>query len=123
MGAISDHAASNAKPLPGSAHLNFTMAGLMGVGGFAGYFKAKSMPSLIAGVACCSLYGGAGYLIKEGDNTNGHGVASLASLALVGGMGPRAVKGGGAPALITTVLGLVAGAYNSKKCFDWYDSE
>ena len=42
---------------PGSAHLSFTMAGVCGGGGVAGYVKARSVPSLVAGLACGGLSG------------------------------------------------------------------
>jgi len=42
--------------MTGSAHVNYTMAGLLAVGGVAGFAKAKSVPSLVAGLAVGSLF-------------------------------------------------------------------
>ena len=123
MGAISDFTRDNATKTktPGSAHLNLTMGGLVGLGGIMGYIKAKSVPSLVAGVGVGALFAGSGYLIKEGQNTNGHGLASITSLALIGGMAPRAMKGGMAAGVVA--LGVGSLVYNAKKTMDWMGSE
>ena len=68
-----------------------------------------------------ALFAGSGYLIKEGQNTNGHGLASITSLALIGGMAPRALKGGMAAGVVA--LGVGSLVYNAKKTLDWMDSE
>mgnify|MGYP006091764155 CR=1 FL=1 len=123
MGAISDHRAKMEAKTPGSAHMNFTLAGLISTGGLVGYMKAGSMPSLLAGVTVGAMYASSGFLIKNGQNTYGHAVATAASLALVGGMLPRAAAKGGAMPKIVTVLGLVSGIYNAKKLNDWFGQE
>jgi uncharacterized membrane protein (UPF0136 family) len=122
MGAITDHMKKNAKKTPGSAHLNFTMAGLVGIGGVVGFVKAKSVPSLVAGIGVASLFGASGWLIKEGQNTNGHGLASVTSVALVAGMLPRALQSRPVPVLVS-LLGVGSLIYNAKKTMDWMDSE
>ena len=48
----------------GSSHLSFTMAALVSAGGIAGFAKAKSIPSLSAGLFFGGLFVGAGYLIN-----------------------------------------------------------
>lgn len=88
--------------------------------GIAGFAKTRSVPSLVAGVAVGSLYGVAGYLIKE-NKDYGHETAVAASAVLAGGMIPRAIKSGfkkPVPAAMS-VLSLTAGAYYIKKVIDY----
>lgn len=110
---------------PGSAHLSFTMAGVCGGGGVAGYAKARSVPSLVAGLACGGLFLGSGLLIKQGENVKGHGLALLTSSALVGAVAPRALQTNAKfmPAGLVALLGAGSAAYHAKKTMDWWDSE
>ena len=55
---------SRRKMPTGSSHLSFTMAALVSAGGIAGFAKAKSIPSLSAGLFFGGLFVGAGYLIN-----------------------------------------------------------
>ena len=103
----------------GSSHLNFTLAAVLAGGGLAGYVKAKSFPSLIAGFGLSALYAGSGVLINNGSCAKGHLSAIVPSLVLVGAMGSKAVKSGGKPIPIAfTLVGTLATAYNSKKYLD-----
>jgi uncharacterized membrane protein (UPF0136 family) len=109
---------------PGSAHLSFTMAGVCGGGGVAGYVKARSVPSLVAGLACGGLFLGSGLLIKQGENVKGHSAALLTSSALFGAMAPRALRTKKLmPAGLVALLGAGSAAYHAKKTMDWWDSE
>ena len=109
---------------PGSAHLSFTMAGLCAGGGVVGYVRARSVPSVVAGFGCGALFLGSGLLIKQGDNVKGHGLALMTSVALVGALGPRALKTGKMmPAGAVAMLGAVSAAYHAKKTIEWWDSE
>ena len=109
---------------PGSAHLSFTMAGICAGGGVAGYAKARSVPSAVAGLACGALFLGSGMIIKQGENVKGHGLALLTSSALVGGMAPRALKTGKLmPAGLLAILGAGSAAYHARKTLEWWDSE
>ena len=109
---------------PGSAHLSFTMAGVCAGGGVAGYVKAKSVPSAVAGIATGALFLGSGMLIKQGNNTKGHALGLLTSAALVGAMAPRAMKTGKImPTGLVALLGVGSAAYHAKKTMDWWDSE
>jgi uncharacterized membrane protein (UPF0136 family) len=51
----------------------FTLGGIVAAGGVAGYAKAGSTASLVAGVGSGSVLGYAGYMINEGQNMEGHG--------------------------------------------------
>jgi len=42
--------------MSGSSHINFTVAGLVALGGLMGYAKAKSVPSLVGGLAFGALF-------------------------------------------------------------------
>ena len=56
--------------------------GICAGGGVAGYAKARSVPSAVAGLACGALFLGSGMIIKQG-RREGHGLALLTSSALV----------------------------------------
>ena len=61
-------------------------------GGLMGYAKARSVPSLVAGLSFGTLYAAAGYLIASGRERNGHDLAVGVSALLVGAMGARIAK-------------------------------
>ena len=104
----------------GSSHLNFTLAALLAGGGLAGYMKAKSMPSLIAGVGLSALYAGSGVLINKGQSANGHALAIVPSVLLAGAMGQRAIKSGFKPMPASLAgIGAAATVYNVKKYLEW----
>ncbi|KAI9030783.1 transmembrane protein 14 [Phycomyces nitens] len=103
-----------------SDHTAFTMAALSATGGIAGFVRTRSIPSLVAGVGIGSLYGVAGYLIRE-NKDYGHETAVLASTLLAGGMIPRAVKTQfkkPVPVALS-VVSIAAGAYYVKKVIDY----
>ena len=102
----------------GSSHLNFTLAAVLAV--LAGYVKARSFPSLIAGFGLSPLYAGSEALINNGSCAKGHLSAIVPSLVLAGAMGSKAVKSGGKPMpTALAVVGTLAAAYNFKKYRDW----
>eukprot|EP00457_Paulinella_chromatophora_P023901 gb/GEZN01027555.1/.p2 GENE.gb/GEZN01027555.1/~~gb/GEZN01027555.1/.p2 ORF type:complete len:126 (-),score=15.23 gb/GEZN01027555.1/:67-444(-) len=107
---------------PGSAHLSYSMAGVMSLGGIIGYVKAKSLPSLLGGLTIGAAYAVSGYLIQSGESQQGHLVGSAASAAVIGIFGKSAIKSGqlGRPALFA---GLGAGslAYHGAKAYEWSD--
>ena len=106
----------------GSSHLNFTLAAVLAGGGLAGYIKAKSVPSLIAGIGLSALYVGSGVLINKGQSANGHALAIAPSVLLMGAMGQKALKSGGKPMPTTlAVVGVLATVYNVKKYLHWKD--
>ncbi|KAI7857807.1 transmembrane proteins 14C-domain-containing protein [Circinella umbellata] len=103
-----------------SHHPCYTMAGLSLAGGVAGFARTRSVPSLVAGVAVGSMYGYAGYLIKE-NKDYGHETAVVASAILAGAMIPRAIKSGfKKPVPVAmSVVALAAGGYYVKKVIDY----
>lgn len=42
--------------MSGSSHINYSVAGLLALGGLMGYAKAKSVPSLVGGLAMGALF-------------------------------------------------------------------
>ena len=104
----------------GSSHLNMTLGGVLCAGGLAGYVKAKSMPSLIAGFGLGALYFGSAVLINRGQSAKGHASAIVPSVVLLGAMGQKAVKSGGKPMpTALAVVGALATVYNAKKYLEW----
>eukprot|EP00802_Teleaulax_amphioxeia_P022445 Tamp_22891.p1 GENE.Tamp_22891~~Tamp_22891.p1 ORF type:complete len:112 (-),score=12.93 Tamp_22891:727-1062(-) len=106
----------------GSAHLSFTMGALMGLGGAYAFVRKGSKASLIAGGSIGALFVGSGLLIQAGQNKNGHLLAVGSSLALVAGMGPRAVASRKfMPAGLVATIGAASGAYQAAKVQQWWD--
>ncbi|CAB4385881.1 hypothetical protein RhiirA5_273246 [Rhizophagus irregularis] len=101
-----------------SHHPSYTMAVICGIGGIAAYSKARSMPSLIAGVGVGTLYGIAGYIIKK-NKDYGHETALAASTILAFSMVPRAIKTQKPITLSLSVLSVGVGAYYAKKIYEY----
>ncbi|ORX45852.1 hypothetical protein DM01DRAFT_1339811 [Hesseltinella vesiculosa] len=94
------------------------MSGLCIVGGIAGFARTRSKPSLAAGLLVGSLYGVAGYLIKENADY-GHETAVGASLILAGASIPRAIRTKKPVPALLAVTSVAAGAYYVKKVMDY----
>ncbi|CAB9502398.1 Transmembrane proteins 14C [Seminavis robusta] len=111
--------------IPGSAHLNLSLGGLVMLGGAMGYVKKGSAPSLVAGVAFGSMLIGSGYIIAKTDSQyEGHALATGASGIMALGMAQRYMKTGKMmPAGIVAILGAAACAYNAKKSMEWAPSK
>lgn len=77
---------------PGAAHVTFTVAALVALGGAAGYARKRSVRSLAAGGVFGGAFGLAGYFISTGEVERGYKYATLSSLALAGAMGYRAIR-------------------------------
>ena len=103
----------------GSSHLNFSLAALFAGGGIGGYVKAKSMPSLIGGFACSSLYIASGYMINKGEPEMGYAVGLATSSFVAAGFGARSMKATKPVPISLAVLGLAGAAYNFKKYQEW----
>ena len=105
---------------PGSAHLNFTLGGLVAVGGAMGYFNTGSTMSLMAGLTFGGLLIGSGVLITQGESFKGHALASGCTGAMTVAMGQRFLSTGKfMPAGMVASLGAVGLAYNVKKTIEW----
>eukprot|EP00127_Corallochytrium_limacisporum_P005700 Clim_evm79s210 gene=Clim_evmTU79s210 len=102
-----------------SHHPNYTMAGLLAIGGTIGYIKAKSVPSLAAGLLFASVYGYSGYLIQQNEALLGHQIATGASVLLGTVMGTRALKSKKPMPVILTLAAIGAGAFNGMKVLEW----
>ncbi|KAG0169826.1 hypothetical protein DFQ28_008740 [Apophysomyces sp. BC1034] len=101
-----------------SHHPCYTLAGVSALGGIAGFARTRSIPSLVAGIGIGSMYGFAGYLIKE-NRDYGHETAVAASALLAGGMIPRAIKTKKPLPIALSVVSVAAGAYYVKKVIDY----
>ncbi|TDZ36653.1 TMEM14 protein-like protein [Colletotrichum spinosum] len=97
-------------------HASFTLAGLLAVGGTAGFIKTQSKPSLIAGLGLGAAYAYSGYLLKE-NKDYGSEIALGSSLVLLGAGVSRTIKTKArAPVpLALTAVGTLATFYYQKK--------
>lgn len=99
-------------------------AGLLAIGGIAGFVKGKSVPSLVAGVSLGGLYGAAGVLINRGDCKEGHALAAVTSALVVGVMGPRFVRSKKVmPAGLLTAAASGSFVYDAYKAQQWHAAE
>jgi uncharacterized membrane protein (UPF0136 family) len=110
--------------IPGSAHLNLTLGGLVMAGGAAGYMRKGSKVSLLAGMAFGGMFLGAGYAIAKTDNVyEAHVVATTASGVMGLAMGQRYLKTQKfMPAGLVAAIGVAACAYNYTKAVEWAPS-
>ena len=111
-------------PPPGSAHLNFTLGGIVLVGGAMGYVKKRSIPSLAAGITFGGLLVGSGILISKNESFKGHALASGVTGVMSVAMAQRymATKKF-MPAGMVASLGVAGLAYNVKKAIEWWPDE
>lgn len=107
--------------IPGSAHANMTLGGLVIVGGAMGYVKKGSTASLVAGVTMGSLLLGSSYLIASTDSVfEGHCLATATTGAMAVAMGHRYVSTGKfMPAGLVATMGILGCAYNLHKATEW----
>lgn len=109
------------KSIPGSAHLNLTLGGLVVLGGVIGYVKKGSKASLMAGVGAGSLLLGTGYMIAYTDKIfEAHVLGTTSSGMLALAMGQRFLSSGKfMPSGLVAVIGAAGCAYNLKKAMEW----
>ncbi|KAI8845494.1 transmembrane proteins 14C-domain-containing protein [Chytridium lagenaria] len=103
-----------------SHHTANTLAGVCAVGGIMGYVKAKSLPSLIAGLTFASLYAYSGYLIQSNADY-GVELATATSVVLLGAMGPKALRTRKPVPLIMSAIGTLGTSYYGLKVYQNYN--
>ena len=105
----------------GSAHLAMTLSALCGVGGVAGYVRASSMRSLIAGALCGSAFAISSHLITTpGSQERGFRLASGTSAVLMLAMGARYARTRAImPAGLLAAVSAVSTGYHSNKWLEW----
>jgi uncharacterized membrane protein (UPF0136 family) len=112
--------------IPGSAHANLSLGGLVMVGGVYGYWKKGSTPSLVAGLTIGSLLLGSGYMIATNTDRmyEAHCLATATSGLMAVAMGGRFVSTGKfMPAGMVATLGAIGCAYNLQKALEWAPSK
>lgn len=102
------------------AHANVSMSALCLVGGFIGYHKSKSVPSLVVGSLLSGVYGYSAYEIQQGSMISGHLIGAGASsiTAYLFAVRYLRTKKFMPAGLLATSAGFV-GTYNLKKYHDW----
>ena len=111
-------------PPPGSAHLNFTLGGIVLVGGAMGYAKKRSVPSLAAGLTFGGLLIGSGILISKNESFQGHALATGVTGIMSAAMAQRYMASKKfMPAGMVATLGAAGFAYNVKKALEWWPEE
>jgi uncharacterized membrane protein (UPF0136 family) len=104
----------------GQAHLAYAVGAAVALGGLAGYARAKSVPSLIAGITFGAGFAACGSAISSGRFLEGHAGASTLGGILAASMGYRAVtKGKFMPAGAVAGLGAASCAYHTMKLREW----
>ncbi|KAI9218317.1 transmembrane proteins 14C-domain-containing protein [Blastocladiella britannica] len=101
-----------------SQHPAYTLSALCAAGGVAGFVRARSRPSLIAGLSFSALYAASGYLIHT-NAAYGSELAVVTSLVLVLAMGPRALRNPKPHTVALAASGLLSTAYYGKKVYEW----
>ena len=105
----------------GSAHLAMTLAALCGVGGVAGYVRASSTRSLIAGALCGTAFGYSANLISPpGSQERGFRLSAGTSVVLTLAMAARFARTRAfMPAGMLSAVGAASTAYHGSKWQEW----
>lgn len=102
-------------------HPAFTLSGLCAIGGFMGYNRKGSLPSLVAGGTLAILYGTAGYLLKQNADWGLELALGSSSVLLVAGLARAIPTQFKKPMpLALAGLGALSTAYYGKKYNEFY---
>lgn len=102
-------------------HPAFTLAGLTAVGGFMGYARKGSVPSLVAGTTFAVLYGTAGYLLKQNADWGLELALGTSLTLLVAGAGRAIPTQFHKPLpVLLVLLGGLSTAYYARKYNEFY---
>ncbi|EGV62499.1 hypothetical protein PSN45_000042 [Yamadazyma tenuis] len=102
-------------------HPAYSLAGLCAIGGFMGYSRKGSVPSLVAGTAFTILYGTAGYLLKQNADWGLEIALGSSSVLLLAGISRSISSGFKKPVpLLLLGLGALSSAYYLKKYDQFY---
>ena len=108
------------QPIPGEAHAAYGMGLVLTSAGFFAYYRRKSIPSLIGSLGFASLYFLSGEMVRNGSELQGHGLASISSVALGSFMGARMWRSGkmmpGGPVV---AIASISGIYHATKYLQW----
>lgn len=109
----------------GSAHLAMTLSALCGVGGIAGYVRASSIRSLLAGALCGSAFALSSHFITTpGSQERGFRLATGTSVVLMLAMGARYAKTRNImPAGLLAATSAVSTIYHGNKWKEWNAEE
>ncbi|KAF0730288.1 hypothetical protein LEN26_014856 [Aphanomyces euteiches] len=106
-----------------SHHPTYTMAALLAIGGIMGYVRRGSVISLAAGVGIGAGFGVAGYMLQQGQMTNGHATAFALSSITMAAMGIRAINTKGKVPIAVASLCALSSAYHANKFLEWAGQE
>lgn len=108
------------RPIPGEAHMAFSMAGLLTAAGVFALVRRGSVKSLVPSLAFAGGYAFAGEQIRNGEGANGHALAAGLGGVLGSGMLYRSVMSGKLmPSGAVSILALVSASYHGYKYTEW----
>ena len=88
-----------------------------------GYVKGRSVPSLVAGLAFGSIFGGCAYMINHENEKAGFRTGLHTSALLAGVMGARFIKTRAPIPGALAALSLASSAYHGKKYIEWAEAD